>query len=59
MHLGIKSEHTHLEGRVAATPQSVASFIELGATVTIESGAGSLAGITDTQFRDAGRTCSD
>jgi NAD(P) transhydrogenase subunit alpha len=56
MHLGIKSEHTHLEGRVAATPQSVASFIELGATVTIESGAGSLAGITDTQFRDAGAT---
>jgi NAD(P) transhydrogenase subunit alpha len=56
MHLGIRSEHTRLEGRVAATPQSVASFVELGASVSVESGAGALAGITDDQFRDAGAT---
>jgi NAD(P) transhydrogenase subunit alpha len=54
MHLGIPSEHSRLEGRVAATPQSVASFVEMGASVSVESGAGMLAGITDDQFRDAG-----
>ncbi len=56
MHLGIRSEHTALEGRVAATPQSVASFVELGVSVFVEAGAGSLAGITDDEFRDAGAT---
>ena len=59
MHLGIPSEHSQLEGRVAATPQSVASFIEMGASVSVESGAGRLAGITDGQFRDAGATIVD
>jgi NAD(P) transhydrogenase subunit alpha len=59
MHLGIRSEHTDLEGRVAATPQSVASFIEIGVSVSVESGAGRLAGITDDEFRDAGATVVD
>jgi len=56
MHLGIRSERTHLEGRVAATPQSVASFIDMGGSVSVESGAGTLAGITDAQFGEAGAT---
>ncbi len=56
MHLGIRSEHTEREGRVAATPQTVASFVEMGVSVSVESGAGALAGATDDQFRDAGAT---
>jgi NAD(P) transhydrogenase subunit alpha len=59
MHLGIRSEHTDLEGRVAATPQSVTSLVEIGVSVSVESGAGSLAGITDDEFRDAGATIVD
>ena len=59
MHLGIRSEHTDLEGRVAATPQSVASFVEMGVSVSVENGAGILAGITDDDFRDAGAAVVD
>ncbi|KAA3635546.1 MAG: NAD(P) transhydrogenase subunit alpha [Armatimonadetes bacterium] len=54
MHVGIRSEHQAREGRVAATPQSVESLVELGATVSIESGAGRHAGISDDAFTDAG-----
>lgn len=54
MHLGIPSEHDAREGRVAATPQSVASFVDLGFRVSIESGAGVRSGVTDGEFESAG-----
>ncbi|MCZ7532902.1 MAG: NAD(P) transhydrogenase subunit alpha [Acidimicrobiia bacterium] len=54
MHVGIRSEHRAREGRVAATPQSVESLVELGAGVSVESGAGRHAGISDQAFADAG-----
>ncbi len=54
MHVGIRAEHQAREGRVAATPQSVESLVELGATVSVESGAGRHAGISDDAFVDAG-----
>jgi NAD(P) transhydrogenase subunit alpha len=56
MHLGILSEHSPREGRVAATPQSVAAFIELGFRVSVESGAGVRSGFTDELFASSGAT---
>lgn len=54
MRLGIRSERTGSEHRVAATPPSVASLVELGFEVVIESGAGHDAGFTDAEFRESG-----
>jgi proton-translocating NAD(P)+ transhydrogenase subunit alpha len=56
MHLGIRSEQAPSERRVAATPQSVPSLIDLGLTVSVESGAGLASGFTDDQYRDVGAT---
>lgn len=54
MQLGIRSELSASETRVAATPVSVAALIELGFDVAIESGAGSVAGFTDAAYANAG-----
>ena len=54
MLLGIPSERSPSEHRVAATPASVSSLVELGATVVVEPGAGLAAGFTDQDFVDAG-----
>ena len=54
MHLGIRSEVDTREGRVAATPQSVGSLIEAGATVSVETGAGLGSGISDDSYIEAG-----
>lgn len=54
MHLGIRSENQEREGRVAATPQSIGSLIEAGATVSVESGAGVASGISDASYIEAG-----
>jgi NAD(P) transhydrogenase subunit alpha len=54
MHLGIRNERSGNERRVAATPASVASFIDLGFVVSIEKGAGTPAGFTDTAYGEAG-----
>jgi len=56
MHLAIRREPDPLEGRVAATPQSVLSLIELGFSVSIETNAGAPSGITDSAYSDAGAT---
>ena len=56
MRLGIRKEPSPAEARVAATPASVSSLVELGFEVVVESGAGSLASITDQDFIDAGAT---
>lgn len=59
MHLGIRSERAPSERRVAATPQSVLSLIELGLTVTIESGAGLASGFTNDDYRGSGAEVID
>src|SRR5436190_7317012 len=42
------------ETRVAAIPETVKKFTALGAQVTVESGAGEKAGISDSDYKDAG-----
>ncbi len=59
MLLGIRSERSPNEARVAATPASVASLIELGARVVIESGSGDDAGFIDDDYADAGARVVD
>ena len=56
MRLGIRKEQSSTEARVAGTPASVSSLIDLGFEVVVESGAGSLSSITDQDFTDAGAT---
>ncbi len=46
------------ETRVAAIPETVKKFIALGADVAVESGAGEAAGVTDSDFTEAGATVS-
>ncbi len=54
--LAIPKERRALEGRVAATPDSVKKLIGLGLEVVVESGAGDGASIPDQAFADAGAT---
>ncbi|MHB9881036.1 Re/Si-specific NAD(P)(+) transhydrogenase subunit alpha [Pacificimonas sp. ICDLI1SI03] len=42
------------EPRVAATPETVKKFTGLGATVAVETGAGTQAGLSDADFEEAG-----
>ena len=42
------------ETRVAAVPETVRKFIALGAEMAIESGAGEKAGVSDSDFKEAG-----
>ncbi|MCB1475829.1 MAG: Re/Si-specific NAD(P)(+) transhydrogenase subunit alpha [Rhodobiaceae bacterium] len=44
------------EPRVAATPETVKKFAALGATVTVEAGAGAGSSISDADYKDAGAT---
>jgi NAD(P) transhydrogenase subunit alpha len=54
MLVGIRSELSPSEARVAATPASVASLVDLGVEVVIESGAGDGAGMPDDDYAEAG-----
>ncbi len=54
MQLGIRREPAISEARVAATPASVVSLIELGFDIAVVSGAGDRSAITDEQFQEAG-----
>lgn len=54
MHLGIPSERSSSEHRVATTPGSVGALVDLGFSVVVESGAGTDAGFPDDAFRAAG-----
>jgi NAD(P) transhydrogenase subunit alpha len=54
MQVGILSEHAPGERRVAATPQTVATFTKWGWQVDVESGAGNDAGFPDRLFTEAG-----
>ena len=54
MRIAVPAEAKGVETRVAATPETVKKFIALGASVTIEKGAGAAAGISDAEFEAAG-----
>ncbi len=54
MRIAVLKETAAGERRVAATPETVAKFIKLGATVAVESGAGAGASIPDQAFTEAG-----
>ncbi len=59
MKIAVLTEHAPGERRVAATPETAKKFIGLGASVSVEAGAGSGASISDAQFADAGASiCS-
>ena len=54
MRIAVLKERAAHERRVAATPETVKKFAALGATVAVEAGAGEGAGISDTDYREAG-----
>src|SRR6195952_1338307 len=54
MRLAVLKERRAAETRVAAPPDTVKKLIGLGLTVAVESGAGALAAIADTDFAAAG-----
>jgi proton-translocating NAD(P)+ transhydrogenase subunit alpha len=56
MKVAIIKERRPDERRVAATPDSVRRTVEIGAQVTVESGAGAGAYFTDDAYREAGAT---
>ena len=56
MKIAVISETTALETRVAATPETIKKLIALGASVTIEAGAGASSGIPDADYAAAGAT---
>lgn len=59
MKIAVLKEGADGERRVAATPETVKKFIQLGADLAVESGAGAGASITDEAYRDAGATVGD
>ncbi|QQR39586.1 Re/Si-specific NAD(P)(+) transhydrogenase subunit alpha [Devosia rhizoryzae] len=58
MKIAVLRERAEGESRVAATPETVGKFIGLGATVSVEEGAGLGSRIGDDQFVAAGATIS-
>ncbi len=54
MKIAVLKETAEGERRVAATPETVKKLIALGASVSVESGAGEGASIVDQAFADAG-----
>jgi NAD(P) transhydrogenase subunit alpha len=56
MKIAVISETAALETRVAATPETIKKLIGLGASVSIEAGAGRHSGIPDADFVAAGAT---
>ena len=58
MKIAIAAETVPLEGRVAATPETVKKMKALGADVAIAPGAGLKSGIPDAEFEAAGATIS-
>ncbi len=56
MRIAVLSERDSAEPRVAAVPETVKKFKALGADVTVQSGAGTKAGIPDGEYEAAGAT---
>ncbi len=54
MKIAILKERREHERRVAASPDSVKKFTELGCSVTVETGAGVASSISDAAFEEAG-----
>jgi NAD(P) transhydrogenase subunit alpha len=54
MRVAVLKEDQAVEPRVGATPESVRKLVAAGASVSVESGAGAGARISDEQFREAG-----
>ncbi|MCP4967812.1 MAG: Re/Si-specific NAD(P)(+) transhydrogenase subunit alpha [bacterium] len=59
MQVGILSEKAPGEHRVAATPQTAATYLEWGWQVDVESGAGTSAGFPDRLYTEAGANIVD
>ncbi|KTT76167.1 NAD(P) transhydrogenase subunit alpha [Sphingomonas endophytica] len=59
MKIAITREHAPGERRVAATPETVKKFSALGATVAVESGAGTAAAFADSDYAAAGAMLGD
>ncbi|HRJ69745.1 MAG TPA: Re/Si-specific NAD(P)(+) transhydrogenase subunit alpha [Beijerinckiaceae bacterium] len=56
MRIVVLDESKSGEPRVAVTPETVKKYAGLGASVTVQSGAGMLSGIPDSDFEAAGAT---
>lgn len=56
MKLAVLKERREGEKRVAATPETVKKFTQLGFSVSVEAGAGDNSSIPDGAFKDAGAT---
>jgi NAD(P) transhydrogenase subunit alpha len=54
MRIAVLSETDPVETRVAASPETVKKYKALGASVTVQAGAGVQAGIPDSEFEAAG-----
>ncbi|HRV08141.1 MAG TPA: NAD(P)(+) transhydrogenase (Re/Si-specific) subunit alpha, partial [Acidobacteriota bacterium] len=54
MLLAVPKEIMEGEGRVAATPETVTRYLELGFEVVVETGAGTGAFISDQAYQEAG-----
>src|SRR3990167_1620895 len=59
MKISVLKERQPGETRVAATPETVKKLVGLGHTVTVESGAGTVAGFPDPSFAEAGASVVD
>lgn len=57
--IAIPAEIAAYETRVAATPETVKKYINLGCKVVVQRGAGLAAGITDAAFEAAGATITE
>ena len=56
MHIGVPLETQTGETRVAATPETIKKLVAQGHKVTVQSGAGVLASVTDNAYEAAGAT---
>jgi len=54
MNIGVPREIKRHEYRVAATPANVAEYVRAGHKVFVEAGAGTSAGFSDDEYRQAG-----
>jgi len=54
MHIGVPKEIKNNEFRVGLTPESVAELVQVGQSVTVETGAGLGIGASDDEYRAAG-----
>ncbi len=54
MRIAVLAETDKAEPRVAATPETVKKFLNLGAEVAVQAGAGAAAGVSDADYAAAG-----